>query len=190
MIFIRNKNKEEGFTIIELLISSLIISVGFLTVISLILNVFTATVPLSYNLTASYLTQEAFEVVRRIRDRNFNEKYTLDTPEDEWYWAEGIIPEGEDGPKYKSVHYDSQSLGDNENAPLYLNDEGLFSYDTTGERTTFTREVKVERKTYNYDDGTEAEYLLITVTVNWTEKNNEVKEYKSSTKLFNWYQQT
>lgn len=179
------KKKEEGFTIIELLIACLIIVVGLLSVVSMILNAFTSTVSLSSNLTASYLAQEGFEVVRRIRDENFNERYFSGGSGD-WYWAEGIIPEGDEGPISGSVHYESEGLEDKADDNLYIDSDGLFSYNTSGEETNFKRKMIIEEKNYTYQDDVTTEYLLVTAEITWNEKG-EVKEYKASTKLFNWY---
>lgn len=182
------KNNNSGFTIIELLISCMVISVGFLSVMSMITNAFSQTMPLSSNLTASYLTQEGFEVVRRIRDTNFNELYSSgSTPDPNWYWTEGLIDEGVDSTT-GSVYYGSTELGNNQINNLYVDSQGLFSYEDTGEenKTSFKREITLERKNYEYNDGVTTEYLLVTVEVSWLEKGN-VKTHQASTKLFNWY---
>lgn len=176
-----NKKEKNGFTIIELLIASLIIIVGFLSVVSMIVNAFTRTMPLSNNLTASYLAQEGFEVVRRIRDKNFNKRNDAGP---DWYWAEGIIPKGE-SETHGSIYYDSTELGNNSEEYFNIDSEGLYSY-SAGEQTVFKRRIDVERKQYTYKDGETGEYLLIKVTVTWKDKG-ETKTYEASTHLFNWY---
>ena len=182
----------------ELIIAGAIISVGFLAVVSLIFNAFTSTASLSNNLTASYLTQEGFEVVRRIRDTNFNTRYEEG---DDYFWLEGLMEEtaGEGDEVTGSVYYDSIELEENQDQNLHIDGDGLYSYDLTGERTPFKREITLERRcyqdyedhnSYNYesdfcnDDG--AEYVLVTVEVAW-EKGDEVRSYNAQTKLFNWY---
>ncbi|MGM0438973.1 MAG: type IV pilus modification PilV family protein [Patescibacteria group bacterium] len=178
------KNSQEGFTIIELLVACLVIVVGLLSVVSMIVNAFTATMPLSANLIASYLAQEGFEVVRRIRDENFNERYSSGSDED-WYWAEGLIAEDEPS-NTGSVHYDSQQLGGKEGEKLTIEDDtNLFGYGP-GEETDFIREITVEKKEHTYKDGQTTEYLLVTAKISWTEKG-EPKKHEASTKLFNWY---
>lgn len=67
--------KKKGFTIIELLITTAILTVGLISVVSIIITSFTKSVSLSKELTASYLAQEGFEIVRRIRDDTYNVKY-------------------------------------------------------------------------------------------------------------------
>ena len=186
---------KKGFTIIELLIASVIISTGLLAVVSMIFNAFSNTVPLSSNLTASHLAQEGFEIVRRIRDTNFNKRYTGNGGGEEW--LNNLIDSGDSatgGLDYTSTELESGK----ENQNLYIDSEGLFSYNDSGnaQETTFQREINLERDCYDgyYDDGFtddycgagEAEYILVTVEVRWQQKE-ETRSYKAQTKLFNWY---
>ena len=193
--FVTNK---KGFTIIELLIASVIISTGLLTVVSMIFNAFGSTVPLSDNLTASYLTQEGFEIIRRIRDTNFNKRYTGEE-EGDYRWLDGLIEEGDTsatgGIDYQSTELEGGKDGEN----LYIEDSGLYGYDGSGDaqETTFQREINIERKCYDgyYDDDFEddyceedgeAEYILVNVEVRWKQKGED-RSYEAETKLFNWY---
>ncbi len=185
------KKNETGFTIIELLIACLVIAVGFLSVMSMITNAFSSTMPLSSNLTASYLAQEGFEIARRMRDGNFNRRYGSGTSDPDWYWTEGLIEESSDYEE-GSLDYKSDQLGSNEDDFLYVDDQGLFSYDppvpTDPEegRTNFKRKIILEKKDYTYQDLETTEYLLVTVEVTWKEKGR-TKTHRASTKLFNWY---
>ncbi len=187
-----------GFTLIELIIASAVISVGFLAVVSLALNTFSQTVPLSYNLTASYLTQEGFEVVRRIRDHNFNIKYTED---DERFWLENLIDDqsNEGDETIGGLDYESTSLEEGmEEDYLKVDGQGFFNYEE-GDETTFKREVSLQRLCYDgyhdYGEGAfeddlcgedEAEYVLVTIRITWEDKGEEYS-HEASTKLFNWY---
>ena len=190
--------KNKGFTIIELLIASVIISTGLLTVVSMIVNAFSSTVPLSDNLTASYLTQEGFEIVRRIRDTNFNKRYTGENGNGEDYdWLANLIEDGDSATG--GVDYESTELRQGkEDEKLYIDDDGLFGYDDGGdaEETTFEREIDLKRSCYEgyHDDDFEddhcgsgsAEYILVRVEVRW-DRRGETRSYQAETKLFNWY---
>lgn len=180
----------------ELIIAGAIISVGFLSVVSLIFNAFTNTASLSGDLTASYLTQEGFEIVRRIRDTNFNTRYEEG---DDYFWLEGLMNEtaGEGEEVTGSVDYNSTTLEGNQDQNLHIDGDGLYSYDSTGERTPFKRKITLKRDcfsgysdTNDFDDdfcnNNGAEYVLVTVEVTWEDggKNNS---YEAETKLFNWY---
>lgn len=189
--------KKDGFTIIELLMASLIITIGLMAVISMIISAFTSTASLSFNLTASYLTQEGFEVVRRIRDTNFNRLYSDDAvDEDTYFWLENLMDESEDS-VVGGLDYDSDELiQGKEDETFYIND-GLYSYEPSSQETTFRREITLERDCYagyadtnDFDDdycGSDgAEYVLVTVEVTWEERETE-RSHKAKTKLFNWY---
>ena len=190
----KNAARNKGFTIIELLIASVIISTGLLAVVSMIINAFSNTVPLSDNLTASYLAQEGFEIVRRIRDTNFNKRYTEE--EEDYRWLEGLIEEG-DEVAIGGVDYESTELiPDKEYEKLYIDDNGLFSYNG-GEETTFERKIDLKRSCYGgyHDDDFEddyceedgeAEYILVSIEVRWDHRG-ETRSYQAETKLFNWY---
>ena len=192
--FVTNK----GFTIVELLIASVIISAGLLAVVSMVLNAFTSTIPLSQNLTASHLAQEGFEIIRRIRDTNFNKRHTEDDAED-LRWLDNLIEEGDDY-AVGGVDYNSTRLEEGrENDFLYINEEdGLFGYDQDGaaEETSFRREIELTRDCYDgYDDDDfeddycgdgEAEYILVNIIVSW-DRRGETRSYEAETKLFNWY---
>ncbi len=177
--------------------ASLIITIGLMAVISMIISAFTSTASLSFNLTASYLTQEGFEVVRRIRDTNFNRLYSDDAvDEDTYFWLENLMDESEDS-VVGGLDYDSDELiQGKEDETFYIND-GLYSYEPSSQETTFRREITLERDCYagyadtnDFDDdycGSDgAEYVLVTVEVTWEERETE-RSHKAKTKLFNWY---
>ena len=187
----------------ELIIAGAIISVGFLSVVSMIVNAFTSTASLSNNLTASYLTQEGFEVVRRIRDTNFNTRYDEG---DDYFWLEGLMDDDiSRGERVEgSVYHGSTELGSSQGDHLHIDSDGLYSYDSSGDRTPFRREVTLERNCYDgyedmasfesspeYDDWCEdygggVEYVLVKVEIFWEDRGVE-KSYEAETKLFNWY---
>ncbi len=179
----KNKNKK-GFTILELLITSAVLSIGVLAIASMIINSFSRTVLLSNNMTASYLAQEGFEVVRRIRDKNFNMAYadSVDRPD----WDKGLL-DG-DTEATGSVYYDSTELGNNHNEYLKVDSSGLLSYSPGGTETTFKREILLEKKYFDFENGT-GEYILVTVVVTWEEKGEETSSTRreAKTKLYNWY---
>lgn len=72
----------KGFTLLELLISIVVISIGVLGTYSVVQQIFSLTFSSSYRLTAAYLAQEGVEVVRNIRDTNWIEEDN---------WKDGIV---------------------------------------------------------------------------------------------------
>lgn len=185
-----NMINKKGFTIIELIMAAALLSIGFLAVISLSVVSFTRTMTLSSTLTANYLTQEGFEVVRRIRDENFNVKFSEEIAggfEGEGrYWLEGLMEESQNT-VVGSIDYTSTELGSRQNDPLLLDSNGLFNY-STGDSSGFYREITLEKDTYDFGEGypDDAEYVLVTVKITW-EDRGRVRDYVAKTKLFNWY---
>ncbi len=184
--------KENGMTIIELTLTIGIITIGLLAVMSVIINSFTDTMPLSSKLTAGYLTQDAFEITRRIRDKNFNIAYSemQDPGEDPRRWTKGLLTEEEHDDMEEvevSVTYDEEEVGSDYDEPLRIDGNGLFSYQGA-EGTPFRRKVILQRheESNYFPDGEDAEYLKVEVVVTWEERGEEY-EHRASTKLFNWY---
>ncbi len=181
---------KKGFTIIELIITSALLGIGFLAVISLSINSFTSTMALSSTLTANYLTQEGFEVVRRIRDENFNTKFAEEIAAGEegegTYWLERLMEESETE-VIGSVDYTSTELGSSHGDELLIDNNGLFNY-SDGEESGFYRRITLEKNSYDFGDGypDDAEYVLVTVRIRWNERGRE-RDYIAKTKLFNWY---
>lgn len=63
--------KNKGFTILELMITIVVVSIGILGAYSVIQDIFSSTSKVSYSLTATYLAQEGIELVRNGRDTNW-----------------------------------------------------------------------------------------------------------------------
>jgi len=70
--FNKQKNKNErGFTLIEALVTIIVISIGVLSAINLINNSFGLATIAKNKLIAADLAQEGFELVRNVRDVNY-----------------------------------------------------------------------------------------------------------------------
>jgi prepilin-type N-terminal cleavage/methylation domain-containing protein len=67
----KNKEKTKGFTLLEMLISLVVISVGVLGIFSAISKYSQNTQSEKENLIASYLCQEGIEIVKNRRDTNW-----------------------------------------------------------------------------------------------------------------------
>jgi len=64
----------KGFTILEVLITILVITTGGLAAYAMVQQIVFATFASSYRLTAAYLAKEGIENVRNIRDTNWLEQ--------------------------------------------------------------------------------------------------------------------
>lgn len=93
-------NKKKGFTIIEVIIATFILTVGTLGVFSTIQFILVFTRSVSSRLGAIYLAQGGIEVVRNIRDSNWlKDRYTSTDwddgiPAGSWCWVVGIPTPG------------------------------------------------------------------------------------------------
>ncbi len=161
----RIKSKEKGLTFVELLVVIGVISTGVMAAIAMITHAFSATVPLSDKLTASYLVQEGAESVRRIRDS-------------EWLQGENWEEEGIGRVDYDSEEIEMGSGDDFFN--LYVDENGIFSHDSGGSDSGFKREIEIEKS------SEEDYYLFVTVTVFWDERGEEQKR-EAYVKLYRWY---
>ncbi len=77
------KKKCEGFTILEILIAMLVITIGGLAAYAMVQQIVFSTFSSSYRLTAAYLAKEGIENVRNIRDTN----WLQEAPN----WYDGLI---------------------------------------------------------------------------------------------------
>lgn len=68
----------KGFTVLEVLIAILVISIGVLGTYSVIQNIISETFSSTYRLTAAYLAKEGIETVRNTRDTNWLEEENWD----------------------------------------------------------------------------------------------------------------
>ncbi len=65
------KNNKKGLTLIELMITVFVISIGLVGTMNLVQNTLRSAAIVRSNLTAAYLAQEGVELVRNIRDTNW-----------------------------------------------------------------------------------------------------------------------
>jgi hypothetical protein len=170
------KYRKKGSMFLELMIAMFVLMVGIAGSIGLIHKTIAASSANSNQLTATYLAQEAIEVIRNIRDSNFiNEKDYVD----------GIYSSIDDHCSFCFVEYDSTSIDGIENTSedniiYYKND--FFSHDTGGEETIFKRSIA----TRNIDiDTYPTNRIKVVVTVSWSEKGEDY-ETIIPTHLYNW----
>lgn len=72
----------KGFTILEILITMLVVAIGGLAAYAMVQQIVFSTFSSSYRLTAAYLAKEGIEIVRNIRDTN----WLQEAPS----WSDGI----------------------------------------------------------------------------------------------------
>lgn len=161
----KNRNKENGLTLIEALVSFFILTSAITGSFVLIQkNLIIASV-IKNEVIASQLAEEGVEIIRNLRDSDWHSGKVFGTS----------IPDG----TYR-VQWDSTSLLLNGPDFLKLNSSnGLYGYDF-GIDTPFQRSIIIST---NF--GESAIRKIITVSVNWTERGGN-KSIQAEEHLFNW----
>ncbi len=156
------KNKESGFTLIEMIIATFIMVVGIVGVMSLIQRVIFSSSISSSRLIAAYLAQEGAEIVRNVRDTNWLEARTAVNS-----WDEGLTVCGGTG----FIADYSHSYGPNQIDPSfscysgqYLNIDanGFYSY-SSGVPMKFKRKILITQ-------GSNPDIRNVLIEISWTDK--------------------
>jgi len=177
----------KGFTIIELVISIFILSVGVVGIFSAFSVVTILTSDSADRLTATYLAQEGMEIVRNIRDTNWlNMDLYNCVPGDTscgYTWVDGLTPVGNNnyGPNcsstssaggceadYTTTGFSSNPVLQKTGDYLMINGNGFYNY-TLGTNTKFQRKVIIAYATDA--NSNPINYIIkVTVQVSWNEK--------------------
>lgn len=156
--------RQDAFTLLEVLIAVFLITIGMLGIFALIWQISFFTSSSFAELTAVYLLQEGFELVRNIRDSN----WLADAP---WDFA---LTDCETG---CGLDY-QDNIPDPGLAGTFLKFDGqFFNYDS-GENTKFKRKIFIS-------ENLEQSYLEVQTEVSWLEKTKEQK-ISATEKLYNW----
>ncbi|MCK9445579.1 prepilin-type N-terminal cleavage/methylation domain-containing protein [bacterium] len=164
--------KEKGFTLLEMLISIMIITIGIFGTYSAVLKYTKATQQARENLTAVYLCQEGIEIIKNIRDSNWISAVSWDTGLTACNSGCEIDYEKKGGDGTTNGLTTWSSPGNF----LYIDETtGLYKYEHTSAdiETPWTRKITI-------DNGT-TDILKITVLVTWGSNNMIVKE-----DIYNW----
>jgi prepilin-type N-terminal cleavage/methylation domain-containing protein len=158
--------KNSGFTMVEVLLAILILSIGVVGSYIVLQNIFAQTFISSNKLTAAYLAKEGFEIVRNIRDENWLNGRSFD---------EGLVWDppsffGCDSADYRYCEVDYTNSGltsvNASSAPnpskLMLDGNGYNL--SSGDETQFSRKIEIE--------SAGANSLNVVVTVYWHEKGD------------------
>lgn len=157
----------KGFTLVEVLAATLIITLGAGGAFALTQRTLSFTTNAAFQLEASYLAQEGMEIVRNIRDTNLLKIHKGVGAT----WMNGLTG-CEAGCE---ADYTENSLGLSQDRFLKLN-SGLYTY-TQGSDTIFKRTLTLTQPS--------ADVLQVSVQVTWEEKNRS-HAVAAATELYNW----
>ena len=169
---IKIKNKESGFTLLEVIVGIYIILMGLGGSLSLITYVLANSSASVNRVIAANLAQEGIEIVRNMRD------LTSDTGGQPgwvyWFSCNCGPPDGD----WRAQYDDTGNLAiDWDRYLLFDASAGLYQYQT-GTETPFKRKIHVQRLA----SGVEA---IVTSEVSWTEKGRAYL-VKADSRLWNW----
>lgn len=155
-----NVKMNKGFTILELLIAILVITIGVLGSYSVTQQILVTTISSTHRLTAAYLGKEGIEIVRNIRDTNWINGDSF---------SAGLVANGGfDGCNagyFCEADYNDASLASvaDSTAARELMLDNFYSYDS-GLNSIYKRKITIT------PEG--ADKLKVSVEVEWRERSN------------------
>ena len=156
------KLNSKGFTLIEALVSLVILTVALGPALVLSSNISSTASVIQNNLIAANLAQEGVEVIRALRDASWYNGLSFDTG-----LSDGIY----------RIDWNSNSLiALGSNPPLKVSD-GLYNY-SSGTETMFKRTITITK--------INSEELRVVSDVTWTERGNRTRDVKVESHLFDW----
>ena len=170
--FQASSSKNKGFTLLELIVTIGVITVGILGAFTVCISIINYTSLSSSRLTATYLAQEGIETVRNIRDTNLvKQESGLSTP-----WDDGLGANNWEADYNDSNLYLCSSPCNFDDLNFLKIDGGFYNYDS-GTNTKFKRKITID------DSGTD--FINVSVSVEWEYKGNH--EVTVQENLYNWY---
>ncbi len=172
---LKNKIKrQEGFTLIEIIVCMSLITFGMMGVLSLVQQNVKAGDINKNRLIASQLAQEGLELVRNLRDQNWIDGVDWQVGSGGAGSATDIIQDNVYAIDYTGIT-DVVSAND-VLAKLYIDGNRLYRHGA-GAKTPFSRIIVIEQ-----NNGTDIE---VSCLVNWKRGTNPYS-YKVYTKFYNW----
>jgi prepilin-type N-terminal cleavage/methylation domain-containing protein len=167
-MFLNRKNKK-AFTLIETLVSLMMISIALLGIYSAIAKYTQQTKQMKENYTASLLGQEGIEIVRNMRDTNWVSRAAFANG-----LTGGTACSGDTG-GWQADHTATGSANLVAYAGAYLNtdSDGFYTY-SAGTVTPYKRQICIVQ-------DTNTDILHVSVIVRWTSHTTTIRE-----DLYNW----
>jgi len=166
-----NTKESKGFTIIEVVITISILSVGIISTYNAFYSIMNVADNMSDRLTAAYLAAEGFDIVKNIRDTNFIEGRSFST--DLLVCSTGCQADYKAGTPAEQI---ANQLKVYSGSFLKINADGLYGYDA-GTDTKFKRKITITQVT--------TDQLQVDSQVLWNYNGNNYS-VTSSGYLYNW----
>lgn len=151
---------QQGFTMLEMIITIALLAVGILSVYNAFLPSLKSSYDISRQLPAVYLAQEGIEVIKNIKDSNVLKNLP---------WSSGLLDCANGCQLDYKTGTDAESFFDqlkpyDDNEPLKIDATGFYSYDPTGQKTMYRRKVIITQP-----NGSDS--LKVNVQVFWNYHN-------------------
>lgn len=159
----------KGFTLIEVMIAIVVLTIGVLGIYALVTRVISATSVSVSQLTASYLAQEGLELVRNVRDTNFLRMRQGEEIE----WTDGLLSCSAGC----EIDYNDAVFASYQGR--FLKATGSFYAYDSGQDTQFKREITISQPSANT--------LEVFVEVTWQDRGNISRQVQAADKLYNWF---
>jgi len=168
---------QSGFTIVESLVSILILTLALVPVLSVVVSATDISNNIRNNFIAANLAQEGIEVVRSIRDRNW---FADGNPPWDRFLHNCGLP---DCVLIRMVQWDTDGpLLNLPNPPLKFDSvTGLYNY-STGVDTIFRRRIIIEDANLANPDTD----MRVISEVSWINKGNITRVVRAESHLYNW----
>lgn len=156
---------KKGFTLLEMMIAIVVITVGVIAIMSLIHRAALGSQLASSRVAAAYLAQEGLEIVRNIRDSN----WLAQRENSEVVWDQNLQSGNWE------AEFSGLTLTPFQNRNLKI-DGGFYNY-SSGQDTKFKRKITVAKPSSNV--------LEVSVEISWQERGNS---YSTSfyENLYDW----
>ncbi len=158
----------KGFTIVEVLVATFLVSVGIMGVFALIGRVASQSSQSLSRLSASFLAREGIEITRNMRDSNLL-KLNKGLG---GLWTDGLLSCSAGC----EIDYNDSSFV-SYSGRFLKNNASFYSYDS-GTDTKFQRKITIT--------SLNAYTLEVAVDIFWQDKGN-AQSVRAATQLFNWY---
>ncbi len=183
MFNLNNKNK--GFTLIEIIVAILVVTVGVLAAYIVTQEIISYTHRISSRLTASYLAKEGIEIVRNIRDTNWIQSVQGSKGLEDW---DAGLNAGDYEVDYVTITLAGSTY---ENCDAYSDCksfvgtgtflkivDGFYKYSSFGTETKFKRKITIT------PEGIDK--LIVSVEITWTEKGTDYGPVTVQEILYDW----
>jgi len=175
----KKPKNSKGFTIVEALLATFVITVGVVGVLAVVNQTTAFTQVTSSRLTAIYLAQEGIEIVKNIRDTNFLKVHKGLLAEDQW--VQGLT--GCEGGCEADYTDSTLSAGDR----YFKIEGGFYKYSVSGTETSFKRKITV----FDLVDLTDPpddiiDQMKVLVEVSWEERGR-THQVAAQENVYKWW---